>query len=204
MDKSPTAPIKLSRAKPAAKGNTNFQSANASLARRPPSKHDHSRTSRAPRIPSSRGFLSCLSSGLLRSDRVGWAGFPRERSELVATLYLRLCVLGSRSTMCKFFSYERPVVFAPYLRMRLIAPRLTPIFFCGNSHTSFKTSAYQRLAVHWQLTPSQPLVTHIPSYCMGFSIHQLGSHGIWVHNPYSRITPTVHTLKTYSLEGRRA
>jgi hypothetical protein len=27
-----------------------------------------------------------LSSGLLRTDRVGWAGFPRERSELVATL----------------------------------------------------------------------------------------------------------------------
>jgi hypothetical protein len=27
-----------------------------------------------------------LSSGLLRTDRVGWAGFPQERSELVATL----------------------------------------------------------------------------------------------------------------------
>lgn len=27
-----------------------------------------------------------MSSGLLRTDRVGWAGFPRERPELVATL----------------------------------------------------------------------------------------------------------------------
>jgi hypothetical protein len=97
---------------------------------------------RGCKCPFTRGaFLCpCASFGLLLLERVG-DGIPtrRVRSSSLFSFYLQLCILACQTTGCRspmLFSYEGPAVFAPYLRMRSVAPLLTPIIFLWEVNSS--------------------------------------------------------------------
>ena len=58
----------------------------------------------------------------------------------------------SRITRCRspvLFSYEGPVIFAPYLRMRSVAPPLTPIVFLWEANSSSTVSCEHSDVLYW-------------------------------------------------------
>ena len=70
-------------------------------------------------------------------------GIPTRRLRSSSLLSCARAFWACRITRCGspvLFSYEGPVVFAPYLRMRSVAPPLTPIVFLWEANSSSTVS----------------------------------------------------------------
>ena len=123
----------------------------------PRQKHTQSRNLTPQESPgfAPRGHFFGVSLGLLRQDRLRW-GFQQERSELVVTPFICAAAHSGKpehhvhvQTASSFT--KSTVVFAPYLRVRLIAPLLAPIVFLRDRLSSSKVSAHQRITVTHRL-----------------------------------------------------
>jgi hypothetical protein len=71
----------------------------------------------------------------------------RKKVRSSSPLFIYSCAFWEVGVPCAdcLFAYLGPVVFAPYNRMRSIAPLLTPMVFLRVPHSSSKVSAYQRI-----------------------------------------------------------